>query len=316
MNKTIKILLLILLILGLLTIVLTFINFWINGHIHWFSEVDKEYFGIFGDFIGGVSGTIFTIVATIIVWLTYNSQREELKQTRNLLIKQLELSYKPDLFVKDTQIYIYGIVKDKMLCPNLFTNTKEYSEGIRSDAFAELINVGGEISKRTNCYWECDIEKIKHFFDENFPDTVKVSFGPENKFIKYNSLDGSSITGPFHMISMNHTIDFVLPYKTNETVVKIRMPNLYIEWFMSSIILEDFARKKVFNDMFNPVEFPKLFLNVSFKDILGETREKRFLVEIKFQSGIRIKSEKEEDQNKVLDITTMQVEFKEQRNHE
>ena len=89
MNKYIKVGLLVLITIGFLIISIVVVNFFINGHIHWFSEVDKDYFGIFGDFIGGVTGTIFTIVATILVWLTYNSQREELEATRNLLIKQL-----------------------------------------------------------------------------------------------------------------------------------------------------------------------------------------------------------------------------------
>jgi uncharacterized membrane protein len=225
MNKYIKVSLLVLIIIGFLIISMVVVNFFINGHIHWFSEVDKDYFGIFGDFIGGVTGTIFTIVANILVWLTYNSQREELEATRNLLIKQLELSYKPDLFIKDTKIYIYGVVRNSILCPKYITNAQEYSKEIHSYAFVELINVGGEISKRTNCSWDCDLKEIEQFFDDNFSNTdFKISFPNQNRSIEYKSLNGTSTLGPLNMLSLKQTTDFVLPYK----IISVHLKSLTI----------------------------------------------------------------------------------------
>jgi hypothetical protein len=78
---------------------------------------------------------------------------------------------------------------------------------------------------------------------------------------------------------------------------------------MSSIILEIKEKKTVFNDIFNPVEFPKLFLNISYEDILGKIHEKRFLADMQFPFGIRCSGKEDE----ICEIATMQIELKEQR---
>lgn len=44
-----------------------------------------------GEFIGGVTAPIISIAAFILLFLTYNSQKKELEETRNLLKKQNEL---------------------------------------------------------------------------------------------------------------------------------------------------------------------------------------------------------------------------------
>ena len=44
--------------------------------------------GTFGDYIGGVIGTIFTVIAALFVWLTYESQKQQLALAKETAIKE------------------------------------------------------------------------------------------------------------------------------------------------------------------------------------------------------------------------------------
>ena len=44
--------------------------------------------GTFGDYIGGFVGTIFTIIAALFVWLTYESQKEQLRLSKETAEQQ------------------------------------------------------------------------------------------------------------------------------------------------------------------------------------------------------------------------------------
>jgi len=73
-------------IAGLFIVITTFILYY-KGHIN-SGDIDFTKFGTYGDFIGGLLGTILSIVAVILVYRTYISQKEELSMTRNLLKQQ------------------------------------------------------------------------------------------------------------------------------------------------------------------------------------------------------------------------------------
>ncbi len=65
----------------------TFIAYAMNGYIN-NGKLDTEKLGHFGDFVGGLVGVILTTLATILLLLTYKSQKEGLKTQK----KELELS--------------------------------------------------------------------------------------------------------------------------------------------------------------------------------------------------------------------------------
>src|ERR1700744_367808 len=92
------------LIVGTLIVLGTIFVFFRHAHITFFGDIDEKTFGIFGDFIGGFVGTIFNIAVTYLVWITYKSQKQELSDTKQLLTKQINISYKPDIYIKDTYI--------------------------------------------------------------------------------------------------------------------------------------------------------------------------------------------------------------------
>lgn len=71
------------LILGIITILSVIIIYIVKGYING-GEIDPSLFGTFGDFIGGVIGTIFTLAATLLILLTYHSQKAELQATNRI----------------------------------------------------------------------------------------------------------------------------------------------------------------------------------------------------------------------------------------
>jgi hypothetical protein len=64
-------------ILSLVGIVITFVVYAKQGLIYPTWKTNTNHFGILGDFIGGIFGTLLSISTVILVWLTYNSQKKE-----------------------------------------------------------------------------------------------------------------------------------------------------------------------------------------------------------------------------------------------
>ena len=67
--------------IGISGILLVIFTYMIWGHFSFVRDVNFTKIGTFGDFIGGFIGTIFTIAATLLIWLTYNSQKRELAKS-------------------------------------------------------------------------------------------------------------------------------------------------------------------------------------------------------------------------------------------
>jgi Putative phage abortive infection protein len=79
---------LIIVLLSVLIIGTTMFAYWKNDFLdpNYYLGTDK--LGHFGDFIGGFLGTILTIVATVYIYKTYMSQKEELESQRKLISQQ------------------------------------------------------------------------------------------------------------------------------------------------------------------------------------------------------------------------------------
>ena len=76
---------------SLIVIIITIFAYYDNDYLFKNREeyfFDTEKLGHFGDFIGGFLGTILTIAATILVYKTYISQKNELQLQRNLISQQ------------------------------------------------------------------------------------------------------------------------------------------------------------------------------------------------------------------------------------
>jgi hypothetical protein len=88
MNKIVTFLIF---IVSLIVILVTSYVYYINDYLFKSRNdyfFDTEKLGQFGDFIGGFLGTILTIIATIFIYKTYISQRNELQLQRELISQQ------------------------------------------------------------------------------------------------------------------------------------------------------------------------------------------------------------------------------------
>jgi len=88
MNRKVKYNIITGVIISLLIIIITIISYSIHGYFNPTNVIDTEKLGHFGDFIGGFLGTVLTILATVLIYLTYNSQKKELSLNRKLLEQQ------------------------------------------------------------------------------------------------------------------------------------------------------------------------------------------------------------------------------------
>lgn len=80
-----------------------------------FSPV-QEHWGSFGDFLGGVGGTMLSALAVLLIFLTYHLQKDELEKTREALgnqNKQLDRQQYQNLFFKllERKDYIISNIK-------------------------------------------------------------------------------------------------------------------------------------------------------------------------------------------------------------
>lgn len=126
--------------LGLTTLVITISVYLFKGYING-NDIDPSLFGTLGDFIGGIIGTIFTIVATSLVFITYRSQKEELTQTnviarnqgKTLVLQQFENTFFNLLSsYNDTSRNLRGVLplmNGTLYEPELSGETDEIDEG-------------------------------------------------------------------------------------------------------------------------------------------------------------------------------------------
>lgn len=78
------------LFIPLIIITLTFIAVLVRGHIN-LNDINFDKLSGFGSFIGGIVGTCLTIVATLYIYKTYHTQKEELESQKTELILQRQL---------------------------------------------------------------------------------------------------------------------------------------------------------------------------------------------------------------------------------
>lgn len=82
MNKSIKISSFIFIILGFVILIYFLFKASIDGYTIWpHSKTDYQVTGQFGDFVGGVIGTLFALVGTFLIFLTFQEQSRENKRS-------------------------------------------------------------------------------------------------------------------------------------------------------------------------------------------------------------------------------------------
>lgn len=77
-------------IIGIAAIILTPISFAFFGHLNFSGQFDFTKISAFGSFLSGLVGGILTLAASLLILLTYNSQKKELEKTVEIADKQSE----------------------------------------------------------------------------------------------------------------------------------------------------------------------------------------------------------------------------------
>ncbi|MBK8511686.1 MAG: hypothetical protein IPL56_05440 [Saprospiraceae bacterium] len=72
---------------GVLGIAILIYKIYRLGNLN-FDKLSYDVIGVVGDFVGGFIGTLFTIATIILVWLTYQSQKQELQLNQELIKEQ------------------------------------------------------------------------------------------------------------------------------------------------------------------------------------------------------------------------------------
>lgn len=62
-------------ILGIIILALTVFNFYRQGRISFFGDIDHEYLSAFSSFLGGTISLLLSTAATYLVWMTLKTQR-------------------------------------------------------------------------------------------------------------------------------------------------------------------------------------------------------------------------------------------------
>ena len=70
------------------------IIYFLKGNVNYKYDIDSELVSSFGIIIAGIIGTFFTIIATLLIWFTYQSQKQELIKTTEIAYEQSKTSKK------------------------------------------------------------------------------------------------------------------------------------------------------------------------------------------------------------------------------
>jgi hypothetical protein len=273
------------LIIGTAIVLGTILVFLRHNHITFFGDIDEKTFGIFGDFIGGFVGTIFNIAVTYLVWITYKSQKQELIDTKALLTKQINISYKPDVYIKDT--YVSTNISTFSNGDPLAINISNASDDTaKTYVHLSLVNIGVATAKDFTYQWDFNLKECVEFVEGRIPD-APIKFEIQNDghwLMAYTNEDDANyfqVSGLFE----NHRFDILLPYKDNADEKALSLPLPYLVPYL--IAFEDDYSKAIRGGKIELIynQFPPLYLRITYKDLDNETHKKRFKMKLEFNSA-------------------------------
>lgn len=90
--------------LGIAVILFTIGGYFINGYINLDKYINPTLIGTFGDFIGGFVGTLFSLVTVFLVWLAYQSQKDELNALNEQGKQQTKIQALTALISSETEL--------------------------------------------------------------------------------------------------------------------------------------------------------------------------------------------------------------------
>ena len=275
MLKPIKIILITGVIVSIAILIFTIIAYSRSSLIHFTGYIDKDFFSAFGSFIGSTIGIVLSFVTVFLIFSTFQLQREQIKITRDLVERQLNLSIKPELIVQDFN--------------NYYTNENEtrYDDLIPyaiQNISLKIINIGIEAAQYIKYRFEFSIKDLNDFVIIKIQDaSFEIDFKEGEKFFKIrkkNSEVEYFING-FSSKSLFFK-DFLLPYKLEKSDLIIPFPYDYLVLYYL-IFVELNKEKNSFDSQIK--DFPKCIMHISYQNLEGTNYEKIFDLEIDYQGG-------------------------------
>lgn len=285
--------------------------FIIYKHIFWLGDIDKDLFGIFGDFIGGVVGTLFTIATTVLVYQTFRSQKEDVKETKRLTELQMALSIKPDLYFIDSLVHGFSQQGDQgEEYARSFSQKEEFDES--SNVYVEMVNIGIGAAKGIEYNWDFDLADAQKYILDNFPENTLIVDPEINSKvlieIKLNDLKGGAAYGQTGY-KLKRKIDILMTGRNRSDSVKIQYPTPYlIYYFLALKLIAQHKMYEKFGTYAIIDNFPKCTLNLAYNDLADVSHKKKF--NFHFVSGGVVWSKTSEDNVRLFSFTIQPNEIK------
>jgi hypothetical protein len=265
-----------------------------DGRIN-FNGIDKDYFGQFGEFISGIAGTLINFTAIIFLWLNYNEQKKELEETKSLTRLQINLSMKPDLYIGNTDVFVFSESNDNDVAYPLNANNfkiNDFELKRYNPLMINLINIGVATAKNIKYKWIYDLREVETFIKSNFIlDNIEIKIETGKSYIEIKIPDGYNVISSAIFLHDEQRLDIILPYKGKDDIVKIYYPDSYFKLFMIAIQLS-FKQDKF--DAFKGIPgFPPAILEITYTDLAGNSHLKQFNFDLIFGSFSHTKTRNE-----------------------
>ncbi|HEY8780520.1 MAG TPA: hypothetical protein VIM16_02805 [Mucilaginibacter sp.] len=280
-RKALSYLLVTLAIVGVVIIGFTIIIYIKYSHIHLYSDIDKDFFGIFGEFIGGVVGTLFSIVTVILVYLTYSSQQKDVFETKRLLQNQIDLSIKPDLYFTNSSFYGFSKMTSdgQGYALDFSSQRKGNDKSIYNvyDVYVDLVNIGVGVAKNIEFYWEFELTEMQSYLRANYSNNPLTIGSIEKNFVEFkiHGIKDSTYMGqPFY--KTKRRFDILLSYKESSLKLQIPFPQPYLICYFMAIELSILNRLNNLNSYMALEDFPKCKLHLTYSDISEKIHKKTF----------------------------------------
>ncbi|RVU01093.1 hypothetical protein EOD41_10795 [Mucilaginibacter limnophilus] len=243
----------------------------IDGRLNTNGEINADALSAFGTFVGGLIGTLLAGVTLWVVFLTFESQKEELIATRELLDEQIKLSYRADLVIKNTfwSVLAYVNNSDGNLYPTI---TSHHDNSIL------IVNPGNGAAKQLQYTWILDMVAIDNFLKTYSTLSYHIK---EDKIIFYDKY----INKQFEIKHLTGRIELLLPYNTGSEGHFINIPLAYLyclvygfkhwtEKNKSGTLSTQLPTEKFFDI------FPKAKLKINYLNKIGTAESKTFKIEV------------------------------------
>ena len=163
-----------------------------EGYWNTNANIDLTSSGQIGDFVGGLSGTLFTLVGVILLFETLALQRKELVESRNVFEKQQFENTFFNLLTLYQEI-VKSLQYEEEIYESLPSNGKDYFKRNKQDFINDFVpQIGIEKNRKaaknfyTNFY-SANKEQVAHYFrtlyrifrfikSSNFKDAEKITY--------------------------------------------------------------------------------------------------------------------------------------------